>query len=85
MTEVVLHPGRYLAAELEKRSMSYAVAAELLDLTQSHISFLCNCRRAVTWPVAKKLAEHFERSASFWMEQQEAWEKQQFQPVKEGQ
>src|SRR6266404_4569160 len=69
-----VHPGEYLADELEARGWTQDDLAEVLGRSRNHINRLVQGKTAVTPESAHELAKAFGTSAELWMNLQVSYE-----------
>lgn len=66
-SDVLLHPGKVLAEELEARNILQKDFAELLDLRPSHLNELLKGKRHFSALIAIKIEKHLGIDAAIWM------------------
>ena len=71
---VPVHPGEYLADELDARDWTQDDLAEVMGRSRIHINRLVQGKTAVTPESAHELAKAFGTSAELWMNLQVAYE-----------
>ena len=65
--EFIIHPGETLREVLEDKGMSQKELALRTNVTESHISSLVNCQKAISISFAKKLEYALGIDANFWI------------------
>jgi HTH-type transcriptional regulator/antitoxin HigA len=74
--EFIIHPGDTLKEVLEDREMSQRELAIRTDVTETHISNVVNCQKAISVTFAKKLEYALAIDASFWINLQANYDKE---------
>ena len=74
MTREPIHPGRFLADELEALDMTPTELAHALHVPPNRISQILGGKRAMTADTALRLGQWFGTSAEFWMNLQKLYE-----------
>ncbi len=74
--EFIIHPGETLKEILEDRNMSQKELAIRTDVTESHVSSVVNCQKAISVSYAKKLDYALGIDASFWINLQANYDKE---------
>ena len=88
MSREPIHPGEFLADELEELSMSAAELARLLHVPANRISQILAGKRAITADTALRLGRYFGSGPQIWLNLQQAYDldlaRQQVGPDLEG-
>jgi addiction module HigA family antidote len=74
MAITAIHPGEYLAEELETLKMSAAELARKLDVPTNRVTQILNGTRSITGDTTLRLAHFFGTSAQFWLNLQSLYE-----------
>jgi addiction module HigA family antidote len=74
MARKPIHPGKFLADELETLNMNAAQVAEALHVPANRIYQLLNGQRALTADTALRLSQWLGTSAEFWLNLQKLYE-----------
>jgi HTH-type transcriptional regulator/antitoxin HigA len=74
--EFIIHPGETLKEVLEDRNMSQKELAIRTDVTESHVSSVVNCQKAISVSYAKKLEYALSIDAGFWVNLQANYDKE---------
>jgi addiction module HigA family antidote len=74
MTVTVIHPGEYLAEELEALDMSAAELARKLGVPTNRVTQILNGTRSITGDTALRLGHFFGTSAQFWLNLQSLYD-----------
>lgn len=74
MTRDPIHPGKFLADELEATGLTASQLAETLDVPPNRIYQILNGKRALTADTALRLAQWLGTSAEFWLNLQKIYE-----------
>jgi len=69
-----VHPGEYLADELEEREMTAAELSRALGVPQNRISDIFHGRRSITVDTALRLARWIGSSPQYWLNLQQAYD-----------
>ena len=69
-----IHPGEFLAEELEARKMTGADLARALAVPQNRVSEILNCKRAITVDTALRLARWIGSSPQYWLNLQQMYD-----------
>lgn len=69
-----IHPGEYLADELEERNMTAAELSRALGVPQNRISDVLRGRRSITVDTALRLARWIGSSPQYWLNLQQAYD-----------
>jgi antitoxin HigA-1 len=69
-----MHPGEFLADELEEIGVSVAALSRALDVPQSRMAEVVTGKRSVTADTALRLATYFGTSARLWLNLQAAYD-----------
>jgi addiction module HigA family antidote len=69
-----IHPGEFLADELEEIGLSAKKLAEVIKVPPNRLYQVLAGKRNVTADTALRLAQYFGMSADFWMNLQSAYE-----------
>ena len=69
-----IHPGRFLADELEALNMSVSQVAAVLHIPANRIYQILNGSRALTADTALRLSQWLGTSAEFWLNLQKLYE-----------
>lgn len=69
-----IHPGEFLADELEELSMSAAELARLLHVPANRISQILAGKRAITADTALRLGRYFGTGPQIWLNLQQAYD-----------
>jgi addiction module HigA family antidote len=69
-----IHPGEYLAEELETLDMNAAELARKIGVPTNRVTQILNGTRAITGDTAQRLAHFFGTSAQFWLNLQSLYE-----------
>jgi antitoxin HigA-1 len=69
-----IHPGEYLAEEMEERALNAAELARRINVPTNRVTGILNGKRAITAETAKLFADVFGTSAMFWMNLQSLYE-----------
>ena len=75
--EFIIHPGETLKEVLEERGMSQKELALRTGVTEPYISSMVNCQKAISVTFAKKLEYVLGIDASFWINLQANYDKEQ--------
>src|SRR5690554_1777312 len=75
--DFIIHPGETLKEVLEDREMSQRELAVRTEVTETHISHLVNGKTDISISFAKKLKYVFNIDASFWINLQSNYDKEQ--------
>lgn len=74
--DFIIHPGETLKEILEDIGMSQRELAIRTDVTESHISSVVNCQKAISISFSKKLEYALDIDASFWINLQANYDKE---------
>src|SRR5712692_6357523 len=74
MAITAIHPGEYLAEELEALGMSAAELARQLKVPTNRITEILNGQRSITGDTALRLGHFFGTSAEFWLNLQSLYD-----------
>lgn len=74
--DFIIHPGETLKEILEDRGMSQRELAARTGVTESYISSVVNCQKAISVSFAKKLEYALDIDASFWINLQANYDKE---------
>lgn len=74
MARAPIHPGKFIADELEALSMTASELAEALHVPPNRIYQLISGKRALTADTALRLSQWLGTSAEFWMNLQKMYE-----------
>lgn len=74
--ELIIHPGETLKEVLEEREMSQRELAMRTDVTETHVSNVVNCQKAISVAFAKKLEYALGVDAGFWINLQANYDKE---------
>jgi addiction module HigA family antidote len=74
MSRPAIHPGEFLADELEELNVSPTELARQLAVPANRISQIINGKRAVTGDTALRLGHWFGMSPQFWLNLQAAYD-----------
>jgi addiction module HigA family antidote len=74
MARTPIHPGEFLADELDASSLSAAALARLIDVPANRVSQILAGKRAVTADTALRLGRYFGTSPDLWMNLQKTYE-----------
>jgi antitoxin HigA-1 len=69
-----IHPGEFLAEELEARNMTSAELARALNVPQNRVSEILRGKRAVTVDTALRLAQWIGSSPQYWLNLQQIYD-----------
>lgn len=69
-----IHPGEFLAEELEARNMTSAELARALGVPQNRISEVLRGKRAITVDTALRLARWIGSSPQYWLNLQQIYD-----------
>jgi addiction module HigA family antidote len=73
-SDLAIHPGEFLAEELEARELTQRALAQAIGCPEQVISEIVHGKKGITAETALQLAEVFGVSAEFWMNLQMAYE-----------
>lgn len=73
-SDLAIHPGEFLAEELEARAMTQRALAEAIGRPEQVISEIVRGKKGITAGTALQLSVVFGVSAEFWMNLQTAYE-----------
>lgn len=74
MSRRAIHPGEYLAEQLQVLGMSAAELARRLKVPTNRITEILNGQRSVTGDTALRLGHFFRTSPEFWLNLQKIFE-----------
>jgi addiction module HigA family antidote len=69
-----IHPGEFLAEELDERDMTGSDLARALNIPQNRISEILNGKRSITVDTALRLAQWMGSSAQYWLNLQQIYD-----------
>lgn len=69
-----IHPGEFLAEELEARNMTSAELARALNVPQNRVSEILRGKRAITVDTALRLAQWIGSSPQYWLNLQQIYD-----------
>ena len=69
-----IHPGEFLADELEELGMSAAELARIVHVPPNRISQIIAAKRSITADTALRLGQYFGTGAQIWLNLQTAYE-----------
>jgi addiction module HigA family antidote len=74
MAVTAIHPGEYLAEELQELGLSTPALARRLDVPTNRVTAILNGRRAIAADTAWRLAHFCGTGAEFWLNLQSLFE-----------
>ena len=69
-----VHPGEVLREELDDLGLSAKALAKAIDVPANRVTAILNGVRGVTADTALRLGQHFDTTAKFWLNLQQAWQ-----------